>query len=330
LGPANQDEQDIIDFLLPPKASLNTLEKTALVDSPFYNIGVESQKFKDLAAKVSEAIFNAFYQFAAVHLTKGYPSLISGGCGLNCEWNTRWKNCGLFHDVFVPPCTNDTGSAIGTAVDAMRHYTGNAKLDWTVYAGQPFIDDIDEFEMEGVVASHLNLVDVADALYRGDVIGWARSNCEIGPRALGNRSIFAAPFTDEMRGRLNSIKGREEFNPIAPICLEEDVSKHFGWEGPSSHMLYFQKVTDPRLKTIMHLDGSARVQTVSYNENAILHDLISEFKKLSGVGVLCNTSLNYHGIGFINRTSDLYKYAKLVGLDGFVAGITFYRFSKNQ
>ena len=328
LGPVDKDEQKVIDFILTHETALSTIDKENLTDSPFYNLGVHSQKFKNLAAKFSDALFNVFYKYAEANLNKGYPLLIVGGCGLNCEWNTRWKNCGLFREVFVPPCTNDTGSAIGTAVDAMRHYTGKAKLDWTVYTGQPFNDNIGVSEMEDVVASELNLSDVANALYRGDIIGWARGNCEIGPRALGNRSILAAPFHAKMLERLNTIKGREKFKPIAPVCLEEDVSKHFDWKGPSPHMLYFQKLTDTRLEAIKHMDGSARVQTISRVQNAVIYDLLTEFKKISGVGVVCNTSLNYHGTGFINRTSDLYNYAKMVGLDGFVAGITYYRFSK--
>ncbi|MBV1895852.1 MAG: 3-hydroxymethylcephem carbamoyltransferase [Rhodobacteraceae bacterium] len=326
-GPVDKDEQEVIDFILNHKTALAPNDRENLAGSPLYNLGVDSQKFKDLAAKFSDALFNVFFDYAKANLKKGYPLLIAGGCGLNCEWNTRWKNCGLFRDVFVPPCTNDTGSAIGTAVDAMRYYTGKAKLDWTVYAGQPFCDDIGVSDMENVVASRLDLSEVADALYRGDIIGWARGNCEIGPRALGNRSILAAPFHTKTLDRLNTIKGREASKPIAPACLEEDVSMHFDWNGPSPHMLYFQKVTNAALKAIKHNDGSARVQTISRDQNAVFYDLLTEFKKISGVGVVCNTSLNFQSTGFINKTSDLYHYAKMVGLDGFVAGITFYRFS---
>lgn len=91
-------------------------------------------------------------------------------------------------------------------------------------------------------------------------------------------------------------------------------------------MLHFQQVTDPRLKAVSHVDGSARVQTVTKDQNAMLYDLLTEFKAVSGVGVLCNTSLNFKRSGFINKTSDLYKFARSVGLDGFVAGRSFYRF----
>jgi hydroxymethyl cephem carbamoyltransferase len=166
---------------------------------------------------------------------------------------------------------------------------------------------------------------VAIALNSGKVIGWAQGCCEIGPRALGNRSILAAPFSNEMRDRLNLIKGRTGVAPIAPVCLEEDVSMHFECSRPSPHMLYLHRAMDPRLKAITHVDNSARLQTVSRDQNAMIYGLLKEFKEISGVGVLCNTSLNFKGAGFINKTSDLYHYARSTGLDGFVAGITFYQ-----
>ncbi|WP_170399590.1 carbamoyltransferase C-terminal domain-containing protein [Ruegeria arenilitoris] len=318
------DAQGLIDALLNNSADSGFLHKDTFRGSPYHNVGVTSPRFQNLAAKYSDAVFSRFHDFAKTNLTKHYPLLISGECGLNYRWNTRWRDSGLFRDVFIPPCTNDSGCAIGTAVDAMRHFTGRAKLDWTVYAGQPFNDD--RIDMEGVTSSELNLSEVAAALYDGMVIGWVMGNCEIGPRALGNRSILAAPFSTETRDRVNKIKGRAGLAPVSPVCLEEDVSKHFDWSGPSPHMLHFQQVTDPRLKAVNHVDGSARVQTVTKDQNAMLHDLLTEFKATSGVGVLCNTSLNFKRSGFINKTSDLYKFARSVGLDGFVAGRSFYCF----
>ncbi len=321
---ADGDADTLIDSVLNADTTRMNLSKADYASSPYHNIGTEDERFRHLAAKLSDTIFRTFHDFAETNLKEGYPLLISGGCGLNCDWNTRWKNSPLFRDVFIPPCTSDSGSAIGTAVDAMRHFTGRAKLDWTVYSGQAFIDD--RVDMEDVEVSELNLRGLASALNDGLVIGWASGECEIGPRALGNRSILASPFNVETRKRLNKAKGRTETAPVAPVCLEEDVSKHFDWSGPSPYMLHFQQVTDPRLKAVTHIDGSARVQTVTREQNAMLYDLLKEFKAISGVGVLCNTSLNFKHAGFINKTSDLYHYARSVGLDGFVAGISLYRF----
>ncbi|AGW91575.1 hypothetical protein N234_16210 [Ralstonia pickettii DTP0602] len=159
---------------------------------------------------------------------------------------------------------------------------------------------------------------IADALRRGNVLGWAASRAEMGPRALGNRSILAAPFDETMLDRLNTIKRRESFRPIAPVCLEEEIAAHFDLERPSPYMLYFCKVKSrDRLRAVTHVDGSSRVQSVNAVQNPMLYRLLSEFKALTHFGVLCNTSLNFNGTGFINRTSDLVRYAESMGLDGF-------------
>ncbi len=325
-GPADEDEQALIDKLLSIDTATDPLRKSSFVNSPFFNIGTDSQRLKNLATKLSDAIFERFYQFAETNLRDGYPLIIAGGCGLNGNWNAKWEKSGLFRNVFVPPTTGDSGCAIGTAVDAMRHFTGRAKLKWSVYSGQSFSDD--KVDLDGLRASELNLKDVAQALYEGKIIGWTRGNCEIGPRALGNRSILAAPFKAETRARLNRIKGRAENSPVAPSCLEEDASLHFDMTGSSPYMLSFHQVTDPNLAAVTHVDGSARVQTVRRDQNPFFHDLLTEFKSISGVGVLCNTSLNFRNSGFINTTSDLGHYARQVELDGFVAGNTFYEIDR--
>ncbi|MDX8499055.1 carbamoyltransferase C-terminal domain-containing protein [Mesorhizobium sp. VK4C] len=317
---ADQDEQALIDFLLP--SDLYPMPKENLRDSPYYNIGVTHQKFTNLARRVSDAIFDSFHAFAKKKLTKGFPLLIAGGCGLNCEWNRRWIETNLFPDVFIPPCTNDTGSAIGTAVDAMRHFTGHAKIKWNVYSGQPFI--FDEIDLNGLEVHPLDYEQVTSALLSDKVIGWVQGNCEIGPRALGNRSILAAPFSKATHERLNRVKNREGFRPIAPVCLEDDVGAHFDLARPSPYMLLFQKVLDSRLKAVTHVDGTARAQTVSQNQNPCLFQLLTSFKAKTGIGVLCNTSLNFKGTGFINRASDLLAYAREAGLDGFVINDAFY------
>lgn len=315
-GPMTPEEWEITDFMLRRDSILATLSKEDLRSSKYFNIGLMHPEFTRLARRYSDEIFNRFYQYAKEHLTEGYPLLVSGGCGLNCDWNTMWRDSGLFADVFVPPCTNDTGSSIGTAVDAMREFTGRAKLTWSVYSDKPFVDDAPE--MPDVEQRPLRVQEVASFLAEGRIVGWTQGRCEMGPRALGNRSLLAAPFQEATRDRLNTIKKREGFRPVAPICMEEEVSRHFEWQGPSPYMLYFQKVRNAELKAITHVDGTARAQTVNAVQNPAMHSLLSEFRTLTGAGVLCNTSLNFNGTGFINRTSDLYEYCRGAGVDAFV------------
>lgn len=315
-GEMTDQERETAEFLLKRDSILMSLAKDDMRWSPYYNIGLENPTFTRLAKRFSDELFNRFHEYARINLKKGYPLLIVGGCGLNCDWNTMWKNTGLFADVFIPPCTNDTGSAIGTAIDAMREFTGKAKVKWDVYCGQGFIDDMPA--MPDVEIKELDCTEVAKFIHQDNVIAWTQGACEIGPRALGNRSLLAAPFSAATRDRLNQIKKREPFRPVAPICLVEDVAEHFDWQGPSPYMLFFQKVKNHDLQAITHVDGTARVQTVDAKQNQKMHQLLVSFREVTGVGVLCNTSLNFNGAGFINRTSDLYQYCKITGINGFV------------
>jgi predicted NodU family carbamoyl transferase len=323
-SPVTRAEQEVIDFILAQDGIVLGLSKDDMSGSPFHNIGVESQGYKNLAAKLSDSIFARFYDYAEKHLTEGLPLLISGGCGLNCEWNSRWRECGLFPEVFVPPCPNDSGSALGTAIDAQLHYTGSANVEWDVYAGEEFVHDT-EFDSQHYETSALDFGEVAKFIADGNVIGWVQGRCEMGPRALGNRSILAAPFSSETTTKLNKIKQREAYRPIAPICLESDAHRWFRGSIPDPYMMYFSHLTTDELAAVTHVDGTARLQTVNPEQNPEISRLLVEFREHTGVSVLCNTSLNFSGRGFINRTSDLIKYGEEHGLDGFVVGDVFAR-----
>lgn len=322
MGAPDEEERFVIEKVLRQKSVLLTLDKAEFRHTKFYNIGVEHPAFKTLARKHSDAIFERFHAFAREHLTEGLPLVIGGGCGLNCDWNSAWKATGLFADVFVPPCTNDSGAAIGTAAEAQFHLTGSAKINWSVYAGEDFVNDLAAPAEAETMA--LDLDEVSRRLADGAVIAWVQGRYEIGPRALGNRSILANTFSSDIHARLNAIKKREGFRPIAPICLEEEVGRLFEHDGPSPHMLYFQMVKTDAIPAVTHVDGSARLQSVNVTQNPKMHALLERFKALTGYGILCNTSLNFNGTGFINRLSDLHAYALDRGLDGYVVGDRYY------
>ena len=140
----------------------------------------------------------------------------------------------------------------------------------------------------------------------------------MGPRALGARSILASPTSRNMLRHLNEIKCRENFRPIAPICLEEDMGKYFAPATPSPYMLEFRKVISKLIPAVTHVDLSARPQSISLNQNEDIHTLLINFKEITGISVLCNTSLNFNGRGFLNCLGDLYKFSMEHDLDGFV------------
>lgn len=313
---ATREEEEVMDYLLSSRDVRLDLYQE-LESSVHYNVGVEDREFRNFAGIFSDRIFETFHRFAASHLRKGWPLIIAGGCGLNCDWNTKWRETGIFSDIFVPPVANDSGSAIGTAIDAQWHCTGDAKIKWDVYSGLPFdmhtTADLSRYDVHDVCPA-----EVAAMLERGLILGWVNGRYEIGPRALGNRSILAAPFDDATRVRLNTVKQREQFRPIAPVCLESDAAQWFGCTSASPHMLYTFRASTDALAAVTHVNGTARLQTVTTTSNARLHDLLLEFKRRTGYGVLCNTSLNFNGKGFINNLRDLADYAADHMLDGFI------------
>ena len=314
---ATAEEQALLEFLLDgPYRKLS--DYPGLPQAPHLDVGLEDASFRDFAGIYSDAIFARFENFAREHLTPDRPLLIAGGCGLNCDWNSKWMNSGLFSHVFVPPVANDSGSAIGTAIDAQFRLTGNPKIEWNVYAGLPFRDNV-AFERDAYDVLGRDDALVADLLANDFILGWAHGRYEIGPRALGNRSILAAPFSDETRVRLNVIKQREQFRPIAPVCLREEAERWFGCHVDSPHMLFTFRATTDQLRAVTHVNGTARLQTVTEHSNRELHAVLSAFRTTTGYGVLCNTSLNFKGKGFINDIGDLDVYTREHGLDGFVA-----------
>jgi predicted NodU family carbamoyl transferase len=310
-----EEEELMASILSSPHVQLSLYDN--LKSSRYYNAGTDDAEFRNFAGIFSDRIFDTFYRFAKANMRKRLPLIIAGGCGLNCDWNTKWKETGLFPEIFVPPVANDSGSAIGTAIDAQFRFTGNPKIEWDVYSGLAFRTD-GSFEPDRYDVHDTDRDEIADMLANDLILGWTSGRYEIGPRALGNRSILAAPFRDSTRVRLNEIKQREQFRPIAPVCLREDAERWFGCDHESPYMLFTYRATTDALAAVTHVNGTARIQTVTSATNKPLHDLLVAFKARTGYGVLCNTSLNFHGRGFINNIGDLDAYTVRHGLDGFV------------
>jgi len=311
------DERQLIDFLLQDCTHLELSAHGDTSHLRYHNVGVEDPEFRNFVGIFSDKMFDVFHQFAKANMTKRIPLLIAGGCGLNCDWNTKWKETNLFPEVFVPPVANDSGSAIGTAIDAQFQITGNPKIDWNVYSGLDF-NRSGSFDLAQYDLYDTSYEMIADMLANDLILGWVSGKYEIGPRALGNRSILAAPFRESTRVRLNEIKQREQFRPIAPVCLEEEAARWFGCDHASPFMLYTHRVRTNELAAVTHVNGTARIQTVSSATNRNLYELLIAFKTRTGYGVLCNTSLNCSGRGFINEIADLSAYVVKRSLDGFV------------
>lgn len=241
-----------------------------------------------------------------LHAETGMRQLaMAGGVTLNCVMNARLRDDGPFDDVWVQPAAGDAGTALGAALWIDYQQRGHPARHWRMdhaYLGPSYEDvDIETF-LQWSKLPYRRLQDVAAEtaamLADGDIIGWFQHRMEFGPRALGARSILASPTDPDMQARLNEIKDREDFRPVAPVVMEEHAETWFVGAEPAPFMLFtfdVQPALADRIPAVRHVDGSARVQTVNAHQHPLYYRLLAEFEKLTGVPVLVNTSFNTRG-----------------------------------
>lgn len=238
----------------------------------------------------------------------------AGGIALNCSLNGKILQSGLFDEIFVPPASGDNGTAIGAcylSTKNMRSDLSTRRFD-NYYIGSKFSNEIIENSLRKKNVSYSkpkNLEKfVAQKLNEQKIIGWFQGGAEFGPRALGNRSILTAPFPKEMKDILNSrVKFREEFRPFAPAILSEMANEFFEITQPSPHMLIAVTVKSNKISEIpavVHVDNSARVQTVDNLNNPKFRKLLEAFYAETGCPVLLNTSFNVKGQPIVNSPND--------------------------
>jgi carbamoyltransferase len=238
-------------------------------------------------------------QLAKLGVTEPIDLCLSGGCALNIKWNRALRASERVREVWVPPFPNDAGSAIGMlASDLFR--AGNGALDWNAFLG-PALGSDRPPESEWRVED-CNVVQLAALLDASDEpIVFLQGRAELGPRALGHRSILASARHASMHDRLNKLKDRDAFRPVAPVCLEHRAAEIFDPGRRDPFMLFEHYVRAPwrtRIPAVLHVDGTARLQTVAAAEEPALFDLLTELDARSGTPVLCNTSANFSGRGF--------------------------------
>lgn len=248
---------------------------------------------------------------------------ISGGCALNCAAMGKIKESGLFDAVFVPFAPGDDGGAIG-AILYLYTLIGNNKVEKTSpylgthYTDEEIIDVLQKYELKFIRTSKEELFKkVANYLSKGDIIGWFQGKMEFGPRALGNRSVLADPRRAEMKDNINcKVKFRESFRPFAPIVLKEDASEYFD-NLDSPYMMFATQMhrEDNCIPAVTHVDGSARVQTVTVTDNEEVYSLLKAFKVQTGCSVLLNTSFNVMGEPIVCTPEDAIRTFLHSGLD---------------
>ena len=279
-----------------------------------YDVATTSQRaFEDCFLEIALPYFEIFPEL---------PICIAGGCGLNIILNTRLVE-EFNRDVFVGPTPNDCGIALGLMLDHLKPQT---PFDAT-YAGLELLD-LDMLpnyiqNMHFPFTSHmLDMSELVEDLVNGKIVGVARGKSEHGARALGNRSILCNPSLPEMKDTLNAkVKHREWYRPFAPVVRLEDVSKYFEWEGESRWMSFCPKVKEEwreKLAAITHVDNTARVQTITREQNPWLYDLITKFEEQTGIGVLLNTSFNVDGKPILSTIKDAFTILQETQLDGLI------------
>jgi carbamoyltransferase len=267
----------------------------------------------DLAATVQRLVEDVLLDLARwLHERTGERRLtMAGGIALNCVANARLLREGPFDEIWVQPAAGDAGTALGAALQVAADAgdqvggLGSAALGraWDEDALARWLDRAGvRYERPDDVA-----VEVAETLAADGIVAWFQGRSEFGPRALGHRSLLADPRRLENLERLNDVKGREQFRPIAPMVLQERAQEIFRGRHPSPHMLFVHEVDrawKARIPAVVHVDGTARVQTVEAGAEPLLARMLEAFAQLTGVPVVVNTSLNTAGRPMVDDPRD--------------------------
>jgi carbamoyltransferase len=319
-----------------------------------------SQVYMDMALAIQQVTEDIVLRLARTtrQLTGSKNLVLAGGVALNCVANGKILRSGIFDDLWIQPAAGDAGGAVGAAYAVWHIHDGNprqlngqADAMQGAYLGPEYSEKEIRQVLEKYGASarryddFRNLApDVAAKLTEGNVVGWFQGRMEFGPRALGNRSILGDPRNPEMQKKLNlKIKYREGFRPFAPSVLEEDIKEYFQLDRSSPYMLLVAPIKEDKqvqlpenyhskplyerlyflrsdLPAITHIDYSARIQSVSRQTNPRYWELINQFKKLTGYGVIVNTSFNVRGEPIVCTPEDAYRCFMRTEMDYLVLG----------
>jgi carbamoyltransferase len=268
----------------------------------------------DLAASVQRRLEEVLLELGRwVHEHTGERALaMAGGVALNCVANSRLWREGPFEEVWVQPAAGDAGTALGGAL-YVSHDLGDEVAPMSGAAlGRAWSEDELAAWLDAAGVPYERPDDVAEAaaetIARNGVVAWFDGRAEYGPRALGHRSLLADPRNAANLERLNDVKGREQFRPVAPMVLLERAPEIFyGGPIPSPYMLFTHGVREgwvERIPAVVHVDGTARIQTVDPAEEPLVARLLRAFERRTGVPVLVNTSLNTAGRPMVDDPRD--------------------------
>ena len=293
------------------------------------HFGDNFQYYADLAywaqTKLEQALFYLFSYYYQLYPMKNFA--YAGGVALNATANEKLINNSEFEHLYIQPAAGDNGLSIGCCYYGWLEILKKERVkhSGSTYFGKKYddISVIDELEKhtDKIEYNYYNDIEAiaAKSIAAGHVIAWFQGESEFGPRALGNRSILADPRNPQMKDHINAnVKYREDFRPFAPAVLHEKVHDYFDLNHDSDHMLFIANVKEQyraTLASIVHVDGSARVQTVKKEMNKKFHTLIEYFHAEAGVPILLNTSLNTKGMPIVETPKDAINLFLNCGLD---------------
>jgi carbamoyltransferase len=267
----------------------------------------------DLAATVQARLEEVILDLARwLHDQTGERAItLAGGVALNCVANARLLRDGPFDHVWAQPASGDAGTALGAALHVAHESGDRVDPMPTAALGPEWTDAELERWLDTAGVGHERVDDVADAvaevLAADGIVAWFQGRSEFGPRALGHRSLLADPRCPQNLERLNHIKGREQFRPVAPMVLAERAADIFAGRLPSPHMLFVHDVEPSwadRIPAVVHVDGTARAQTVDRSEEPLVARMLERFEARTGVPVVVNTSLNTAGRPMVDDPRD--------------------------
>ena len=271
------------------------------------------ESHSDLAATVQTVLEEVLLDLCNwLHGRTGSSRLaLAGGVALNCVANTRLLSEGPFSEIWVQPAAGDSGTALGAALTVAAEAGDELKPMTTAALGRGWSDTQIELALSTARLPYERPSDIsaatAEIIAGNGIVAWFQGRAEYGPRALGHRSLLAHPAREDNTERLNDIKGREQFRPVAPMVLSDRAPEIFA-RGPipSPYMLFVHDVADEwraKIPAVTHVDGTARIQTVD-RTNPLLHATISRFAERTGVPVIVNTSFNTSGRPMVDSPRD--------------------------
>jgi carbamoyltransferase len=272
-----------------------------------------TQLHADLAASVQtrlEEVLLALSEWLAERTGEDRLAM-AGGVALNCVANSRLAREGPFEQVWVQPASGDSGTALGAASFVTEQLGAAPRPMRTAAVGRDWSEEELEAWLRAAAVPYQRCDDIAEAvaerLAEDHIVAWHQGRAEWGPRALGHRSLLADPRRPENLERLNEIKGREQFRPVAPMVLDDRAREVFDGPIPSPFMLFTHRVRlgwEDRIPAAVHVDGTARIQTVDPSAEPLVARMLAGFERRTGVPVVINTSLNTAGRPMVDDPRD--------------------------